>query len=265
MRSSFSCGHSASAPAGGVAGSPAVPSTTNGRPAPCRSKPMVRKAGRALRYRYTTSDSITPASTAISSRTVTVARAVARAMANSLASSRQARRQAGPSNSDQATTISSALTPASGIHASTGPASATSSTRNPADATPANGVRAPASRFGSDRFSDPHTTMPPLQAAARLPRPWPRHSRLASSVSPVRAASVLAMAMDCPSATIASASAACSSGEPSASRRPVSSQGQRHCGRADGGLPTRSGAGPGSGCCVSHQPTPMPSSSATSR
>ena len=68
-------------------------------------------------------------------------------------------------------------------------------------------MRAPASRFGSDRFSEPHDTYDEKKPPTMFDSPWPRNSRFASMAWPERAATAFAIEIDWPSATIVSATA----------------------------------------------------------
>ncbi len=91
-------------------------------------------------------------------RIVIVASAVTSAIAKSCRLCCHRRRQPGMSNSDQATAISSAAIAGSGIRASSGALDAISSSSHSEANTAASGVRAPASRFGIERFSEPQET-----------------------------------------------------------------------------------------------------------
>ena len=95
-------------------------------------------------------------------------------------------------------------------------------------------MRAPASRFGSERLSEPHETYDENMPPTMFDRPWPRNSRLASMCWPERSAIALAIEIDWPRATIVSAKAM-----PTRSgsvRR--STAGSAKCGQIDGIGPT---------------------------
>ena len=151
MRIIFSCGHSGKACGASV-------TTTKGRSAPVALKPITRIDGLDVRYTKATSDNSVPSRIASSSRTVNVANRVAAAMPKSCRLWRHRRCQAGRSNSCQATSISNPATPASGISASKGALKASSASSHSDANTAASGVRAPASRLGSERFSEPQAT-----------------------------------------------------------------------------------------------------------
>ena len=109
-----------------------------------------------------------------------------------------------------ATTRSAAARPAIaaiGISASSGALTAASSSSQSEANTAASGVRAPASRLGNDRFSEPHETYDENSPPTMFDSPWPRNSRLASMCWPERAATALAIEIDWPRATIVSAKA----------------------------------------------------------
>ena len=99
-----------------------------------------------------------PSRIATSRRIDTVAAKVAAATAKSWRLRRHSWRQAARSNSDQAIRSSKAAIAAIGISASSGALTAASSSSQSEANTAASGVRAPASRLGSDRFSEPHET-----------------------------------------------------------------------------------------------------------
>ena len=130
---------------------------------------------------------------------------------------------------------------ASATHAISGAAARASASTNSAANTAASGVRAPASRLGSDRFSEPLETKHEKNGPTRFDRPWPRHSRFTSSGCPLRAASTLAMAIVCPSDTMVSATAMPASRGTS----PHCSGTQRQLGQGCGSVPTKA-----SGCCA---------------
>ena len=60
---------------------------------------------------------------------------------------------------------------ASGTQASQGAATATPTSSSTAASTPASGVRAPASRCGTDRFSEPQATKHEKKGPVRLASP----------------------------------------------------------------------------------------------
>ena len=132
---------------------------------------------------------------------------MAAAIAKSRRLKRHRRRQ--PSLSKQRPAISSsrAEIAASGIRPSTGAIAATSRSSQPEANTAAIGVRAPASRFGIERLSEPQDTYDEKNAPTRFDRPWPRNSRFASMRWPERSATALAIEIDCASVTMVRAKA----------------------------------------------------------
>jgi len=60
-------------------------------------------------------------------------------------------------------------------------------------------VRAPASKLGIERLSEPQDTYEERKLPTMLDRPWPRNSRLASTCWPERSATALAIEIDWPS------------------------------------------------------------------
>ncbi len=95
---------------------------------------------------------------AISSLMVTVATMVAKATANSVWLKLKSCFQRGISSSVIATNMSRAASAAMGMRASSDELTATRASRSSAEKTAASGVRAPACRFGMDRFMDPQDT-----------------------------------------------------------------------------------------------------------
>ena len=101
--------------------------------------------------------------------------------------------------------------------------------------TAASGVRAPASKFGIERFSEPHETYDEKKPPTMFDSPWPRNSRLASMCWPERAATALAIEIDWPRATIVSAKAMPTQvGQQRAGRTPAAAK----CGQIAGIGPT---------------------------
>ena len=121
-----------------------------------------------------------------------------------------------------------------GISASSGALTAMSSNSQSDANTAASGVRAPASRFGIDRFSEPHDTYDENNPPTMFDRPWPRNSRLASMCWPERSATALAMEIDWPRATMVSAKAMPTRSGSTGS----STAGSRKCGQIGGMAPT---------------------------
>ncbi len=148
-----------------------------------------------------------PSRIATSSRIETVATKVAAATAKSWRLKRQRRCQLARSNSDHEISSSKAAIAGSGISASSGALSAARASSQSDANTAASGVRAPASRFGSERLSEPHETYDENMPPTMFDRPWPRNSRLASMCWPERSAIALAIEIDWPRATIVSAKA----------------------------------------------------------
>src|SRR5687767_14522947 len=123
-------------------------------------------------------------------------------MPNSSRDSGHRRRQFGTSSSDHATSSSRPDTAAIGIAASSVALTPTSASSHSAEHTAANGVRAPISRLGIERLSEPHDRKHEKKPPTTLDRPWPTNSRLASTCWPERAASTLAIENDWPSDTM---------------------------------------------------------------
>ena len=138
------------------------------------------------------------------------------------------------SKSDHEISSSKAAIAAIGISASSGALTAASSSSQSDANTAASGVRAPASRLGNDRFSEPHETYDENSPPTMFDSPWPRNSRLASMCWPERAATALAIEIDWPRATIVSAKAMPTR---SGSRR-RSNAGKVRCGQIAGIGPT---------------------------
>ncbi|MNV36157.1 hypothetical protein D3C71_1276230 [compost metagenome] len=115
----------------------------------------MRIAGREVRCKYAISDNTVPSRIATSMRIETVAASVAPAMAHSPGCMRINWRQRGMSSKVHATSSSKPEIAALGIMASNGADKATSTTSSTAEKTAASGVFAPASKLGTDRFSDP--------------------------------------------------------------------------------------------------------------
>ncbi len=93
------------------------------------------------------------------------------------------------------------------MNASSEALAATSATSQIAAATPASGVFAPASKFGSERLSDPHDTYDEKNPPTMFDNPCPMNSRLGSMRWPDRTATAFATEIDWPSATMESATA----------------------------------------------------------
>ena len=148
-----------------------------------------------------------PSRIATSSRIDMVARKVAAATAKSWRLKRHSWRQLARSNNDHEMSSSKAAIAAIGIRASSGALSAASSSNHSEAKTAASGVRAPASRLGNERFSEPHDTYDENSPPTMFDSPWPRNSRLASMCWPDRAATALAIEIDWPRATIVNAKA----------------------------------------------------------
>ena len=119
---------------------------------------MVRMAGRDVRHKKDMSERIMPSRIAVSSRMVTVATRVAKATKKSDRLRWASCRQRATSTNASATSINNAASAAMGISASQLLLTATSPSSSPAENTDANGVCAPASRLGMDRFIDPQDT-----------------------------------------------------------------------------------------------------------
>ena len=117
---------------------------------------MTRMCGFEVRCRKVSSDRMVPSRIAISRRIVTVATSVAAAIAKSGRLRRQRRCQLRQSNSDHEMSRSRPAIAASGIRPSTGAIRATSSSSQIDANTAASGVRAPASKLGIERLSEPH-------------------------------------------------------------------------------------------------------------
>src|SRR3546814_14467716 len=83
----------------------------------------------------------------------------------------------------------------------------TSTISSSAANTAAIGVRAPDSKFGTERFSEPQDKYEEKNPPTMFDRPCPMNSRLASMAWPERAATALSIEMDCARATMANVNA----------------------------------------------------------
>ena len=162
MRIILSCGHSGSATLRGALASVTFASTTKGRsdtaPPAGVSNPITRIGGREVRCRYTTSDNMVPSKMAISKRMLTVANAVTAAMLKSARLCCHSFFQPGMSNKDHATSSKSAAIAGKAMCDNRGAVKANNNNSRTAENTAAKGVRAPASKLGMDRFTEPQAT-----------------------------------------------------------------------------------------------------------